>query len=56
MEVAREGGTGLGLPIVTALVKLHKGTLEIESAVGVGTQVHITLPMIPETAASDHDC
>jgi two-component system cell cycle sensor histidine kinase PleC len=44
IKLAREGGTGLGLPIVAALAKLHDGTLEIDSKVGTGTQVHITLP------------
>ncbi|MEE8139815.1 MAG: ATP-binding protein [Alphaproteobacteria bacterium] len=37
-------GTGLGLPITEALVKLHDGTLEIASEVGVGTRVIIHLP------------
>ena len=37
-------GTGLGLPITKALAKLHDGTLEIESEVGVGTRVIIHLP------------
>ncbi|MBT5107042.1 MAG: PAS domain-containing protein [Rhodospirillaceae bacterium] len=44
MVLAREGGTGLGLPIVNSLVKLHDGTLDIESDVGAGTKVRITLP------------
>jgi PAS domain S-box-containing protein len=47
IELAREGGTGLGLAIVDALVNLHNGSLEIDSAVGTGTQVHITLPRVP---------
>ncbi len=37
-------GTGLGLPISVALVKLHRGTLSIESERGKGTKVKIELP------------
>ncbi|MEE8308708.1 MAG: ATP-binding protein [Gammaproteobacteria bacterium] len=37
-------GTGLGLPITQALVKLHGGTLKIESEVNVGTSVIIHFP------------
>lgn len=37
-------GTGLGLPITSALVRLHDGALKIESARGVGTLVQVILP------------
>jgi PAS domain S-box-containing protein len=37
-------GTGLGLPIVRSLVALHGGSLDIDSAVGQGTRVKVTLP------------
>jgi signal transduction histidine kinase len=37
-------GTGLGLPISKALTELHEGTLDIDSVVGQGTKVRITLP------------
>lgn len=37
-------GTGLGLPIVVSLVKLHGGEFAIESEEGKGTTVTITLP------------
>ncbi|HXE69760.1 MAG TPA: HAMP domain-containing sensor histidine kinase [Hyphomicrobiaceae bacterium] len=37
-------GAGLGLPIARALVQLHGGTLEINSAKSMGTEVLITLP------------
>jgi PAS domain S-box-containing protein len=37
-------GTGLGLPIVKALVELHGGRFAIESEVGKGTKVSALLP------------
>ena len=40
----RYEGTGLGLPLTAALVDLHGGTLDIDSAVGKGTTVTITFP------------
>ncbi len=41
------GGTGLGLPLVDALVRLHGGSLDIESEVGVGTRVTAHFPPAP---------
>ena len=37
-------GTGLGLPLVNALVDMHGGRLEIESEAGNGTTVTVVLP------------
>ena len=37
-------GTGLGLPLTKGLVNLHGGKLDVESEVGNGTQVTVTLP------------
>ena len=42
-------GTGLGLAICKRIVHQHHGTLEIESTVGVGTTVRITIPVRPNT-------
>ncbi len=43
-------GTGMGLHIVATTVQNLGGTIEIESAVGVGTAVHLILPAISLTA------
>ena len=40
-------GTGLGLPISVALIRLHGGTLEIESEKNVGSRVIVTWPPAP---------
>ncbi len=39
------GGTGLGLAIVKHIVNRHRGQLLIESQEGVGTTVHVWLPV-----------
>ncbi|HEX5394117.1 MAG TPA: EAL domain-containing protein [Rhodocyclaceae bacterium] len=38
-------GTGIGLVLVQDLVKLHGGTIQVESVVGSGTQVTVEIPM-----------
>jgi signal transduction histidine kinase len=44
-------GTGLGLPLVKAIIELHGGNLVLESEVGVGTRVSVAFP--PDRAIFD---
>src|SRR6185295_1405217 len=40
----RHSGTGLGLHLTKRLVELHGGTIRLDSEVGAGTTVSVTLP------------
>jgi signal transduction histidine kinase len=40
----KHDGTGLGLPLVKAMMALHGGTLELASAVGAGTVATLVFP------------
>jgi len=44
------GGTGLGLAIVKHIVLAHGGAFRIESQVGAGTTIRISLPLAEEAA------
>ena len=48
-------GTGLGLPLAKRLIELHGGTLKIDSTIGTGTIVTVSLPpgrLCPERQAA----
>lgn len=41
----KEKGVGLGLPIAHRIIEAHEGEFKVESKVGVGTKVTVTLPV-----------
>lgn len=49
--VRPSGGTGLGLAIVESLVRMHGGTVTLESEKNVGTTVTVTFPFASEGEA-----
>jgi cell cycle sensor histidine kinase DivJ len=48
-------GAGLGLSLVKGLVELHEGAMMIESALGEGTVVTISLPVAGPSRAAPQD-
>ena len=46
-------GSGIGLAVADEIIRMHKGSLDIESSLSVGTTVTITLPIYNEAAMLD---
>ena len=43
-NVGNVQGSGIGLSIVKEFVNLHKGQIEVESKIGVGTTFNLSFP------------
>ena len=43
-----EGGTGLGLSLVRAIVHSHGGRVDVASEPGEGTRIEVVVPQQPE--------
>ena len=52
---SHRGGSGIGLAIAKAIVEMHGGRMEIDSAPGRGTRVRLVLPMVRQNTASRKD-
>lgn len=50
-----EGGAGLGLYLVKQIVEKHNGTIRVDSQVGEGTNVIVTLPVIEKALAGGEE-
>ena len=50
-EPDRTSGAGLGLAIVSSIVEVHGGTLDLEALTDGGLRVTISLPLAVRTAA-----
>jgi signal transduction histidine kinase len=44
----KPGGSGIGLAMVYRIVQMHDGRVDVESTVGKGTSVTLTLPAAPQ--------
>ena len=43
----KDAGTGLGLPLVHAIVQQHGGTIALETSPQGGARFHLRLPLSP---------
>jgi len=50
---ARGSGSGLGLAIAKSIVDMHTGRIAVESRVGAGTTMTVTLPRRPRAGDAD---
>jgi signal transduction histidine kinase len=46
----KDGGSGIGLNVARALVELHGGEIQVQSAIGRGTDVRVVVPLAAKAA------
>jgi len=44
-SASSSGGTGLGMLVVSNVVEAHQGSIEVQSELGIGTTIRISLPL-----------
>lgn len=49
----RSGGTGLGLPVVKAIIEAHQGSIEVSSRKGEGTVISVSLPAVSRAECTE---
>ena len=52
---SQKRGSGIGLGVSDEIVRLHGGSLDIESELGIGTKVTVTLPVSEELQNDNTD-
>ena len=52
---SQKRGSGIGLGVSNEIVRLHGGSLDIESELGIGTKVTVTLPVSEELQNDNTD-
>jgi two-component system OmpR family sensor kinase len=52
-RTVRPEGMGIGLSIVDAIARAHRGTVDVESEPGAGTRFEITIPLLDPPATPD---
>ncbi|MCQ9209873.1 sensor histidine kinase [Granulicatella seriolae] len=52
-ELDKSAGSGIGLSIVKSVIDQHKGTIDVHSVIGQGTQFFIKLPIVSYLSHED---